>query len=114
MVEVIATEFRDLRDLLNASKTVSGTVVGYRYGEIRVYGGIAYIPISIGRGVWYVLYTKNFQPIDDDTEAIEFTFTNDIRKVSAERIGEDPKSIYFLVIRPIQDDVVKPLLDRVK
>ncbi len=114
MVEVIATEFKDLRDLLNASKTVSGTVVGYRYGEIRIYKNIGYIPISIGRGVWYVLFTKNIDPIDDDTEAIEFTFTNEIRKISAERIGEDPKSIYFLILRPLQDDIVKPLLERVK
>ena len=113
-MEVITTEFKDLKDLLNASKTVSGTVVGYRYGEIRVYKDIAYIPISIGRGVWYVLFTKNIQPIDDDTEAIEFTFNNEIRRISAERIGEDPKSIYFLIIRPLQDDIVKPLIERIK
>ncbi len=114
MVEIIATEFKDLKDLINASKTVSGTVVGYRYGEIRVYDKIAYIPINIGRGVWYILYTRNYYPIKEDTEAIEFTFNNEIMEVSADRFGDDPKSIYFLVIRPVEDDVIKPLINRLK
>jgi hypothetical protein len=112
MTEIISTEFKDLRDLLNASRTVSGTVVGYRYGEIRVFKNIAYIPISLGRGVWYVLFTRNVGPIKEDTDAIELTFNNEVREVNIKDFGEDPKSLYYLVIRPLNDDIIKKLLEK--
>jgi hypothetical protein len=111
MIEIISTEFKDLKDLINASKMVSGTVVGYRYGEIRIYRDVAYIPISLGRGVWYILYTRNLSPIKDDTEALEFTANSEIKDIPADKFGEDPKSLYYLVIRPVKDDVINPLIE---
>lgn len=114
MVEVVATEFKNLRDLINASRSVSGTVVGYKYGEIRMIRDIAYIPISLGRGIWYILYTRDTDPIKPDTEAIEFTMDYKVKEVAVEKFGADPKSLYYIIIRPINDDIIKPLLDRIR
>ena len=114
MIEIISTELRNLKDLINTSKTVSATVVGYRYGEIRVYKNIAYITISLGKGIWYIIFTKNIQPIKEDTEALEFTIGNEIKEISIDKFGQDPKSIYFLVIKPIKDDIITPLLKKIE
>lgn len=113
MVEIIATEFRDLKDLINASRSVSGIVVAYRYGEIRIYKGLAYIASSLGRNYWYILYTKNFN-ISPDTEVIEYTSSGEIREVSVADMGRDPKAIYYTVIKPIKDDVIETLLNKLK
>jgi hypothetical protein len=82
-----------------------GTVVAYRYGEIRVYKNIAYILTSLGRNNWYIIYTKNFG-LKQDVEAIEYTSNGDIREISIQDMGLDPKSIYYTILRPIKDDVV--------
>ena len=113
MIEIITTELRNLKDLINASKTVSATIVGYRYGEIRVYKDIAYVTISLGRGIWYIIFTRDIHPIKEDTEALEFTIANEIKEISMDKFGQDPKSLYFLVIKPINDDIINPLLKKV-
>ncbi len=113
-MEVISTEFKNLKDLINASKTISGTVVGYRYGEIRVYENIAYIVSSLSMGVWYVIFTRNTSPIKEDTEALEFTVSNEIKEINIEQFGQDPKSLYFLIIKPASDDIVNTLLKKIK
>ncbi|PCN51032.1 hypothetical protein B6U99_01470 [Candidatus Geothermarchaeota archaeon ex4572_27] len=113
MIEVYATELRDLKELICASRSVSSVVVAYRFGEIRIYGGIAYIVTSLGRNYWYVLYTRNFN-IKQDTEAIEFTPTGEINEVSPEEVGRDPKAVYYVVIRPVRDDVIEPVLRRIR
>jgi len=110
-MEVVATEFENLKDLINASRNVSGVVVAYRFGEIRVFKGIAYIVTSLGRNYWYVLYTRNFD-ISSEAEALEFTSSGEIREISLEDMGRDPKAIYFTVIRPIRDEIVEPILSK--
>ena len=112
MIEIVSTEFKDLRDLISASRSVSGVVIAYRCGEIRIYRGIAYIVTSLGRNHWYVMYTRNFK-ISDGAEAIEYTPTGDINEITLAEIGRDPKSIYFTVIRPVRDEIVEALLERV-
>lgn len=112
-MEIVTTELENLKDLIKASKNVSGTVVAYRFGEIRVYKGLAYIVTSLGRNHWYILYTKNFN-INPDSEAIEFTSTGEIREVSLEELGRDPKAIYFIIIRPIKDEIIEKITDKEK
>lgn len=114
MIEINSTELSNLKDLINVSKTISGTVVGYHYGEIRVYKNIAYIATSLGKGMWYIIFTKNIHPIKEDTEALEFTISNEIKEIPIDQFGQDPKSLYFLVIRPIHDDIVSSLLKKIK
>lgn len=113
MVELITTEFSTLKDMLNASKTMSGTVVAYRFGEIRVSNGIAYIPIIIGRNTWYLLYTKDIGLLSEDAEVIEMTIDNDIKKTTYTQLGENPRSIYFIVVRPLRDDLVELLIRKI-
>lgn len=106
------TEYGDLKNMLNASKTIIPTIVGYRYGEIRIYKGIAYIPLSLGRGSWYIIYTRDFKEIKDDVDAIEVTIDNQIRSSEISEMGSDPKSIYFIILRPIRDDIGEMILKR--
>ena len=113
MAELITTEFSTLKEMLNASKTMSGTVVAYRFGEIRVTKDIAYIPIIIGRNTWYLLYTRDIEMLTDDAEVIEVTINNDIKKTTYTQLGENPRSIYFIVIRPLKDDLAEMLLKKI-
>lgn len=113
MVELITTEFSTLKEMLNASKTMSGTVVAYRFGEIRIVKDIAYIPIIIGRNTWYLLYTRDTELLSEDTEVIEMTIDNDIRRTTYTQLGENPRSIYFIVVRPLKDDLVELLLEKI-
>ncbi len=114
MVEIIKTEFSSLKEMLNASKTMSGTVVAYRFGEIRLYNGIAYIPVIIGRNTWYLLFTRDTKPLSEDTEVIEVTMENEVRKTSYSKLGENPRSIYYIVIRPSKDDLGDMLIEKIK
>ncbi len=114
MVELITTEFSTLKEMLNASKTLSGTVVAYRFGEIRVAKGIAYIPIIIGRNTWYLLFTRDSEMITDDTEVIEVTIDNEVKKTKYTELGENPRSIYFIIVRPLKDDLVDMLLKKIE
>ena len=110
-MEVIKTEVKDLTDLIKASRNLVGTVVAYRYGEIRVYRDIAYILTSLGRNNWYLLYTKNFE-LRQDVDAIEYTSNGDIKEISIQNIGLDPKSIYYTILRPVKDDVIDYIADQ--
>jgi len=114
MVEVITTEFASLKDMLNASKTMSGTVVAYRFGEIRVINDIAYIPIIIGRNTWYLLFTRDTDMLTSDTEVLEVTIDNNIRRTSYSQLGENPRSIYYIIVRPLKDDLAEMLLKKVE
>lgn len=109
-MEVVKTEVKDLNDLIKASRNLIGTVVAYRYGEIRVYKDIAYILTSLGRNNWYLLYTKNFS-INSDVEAIEYMPNGNIREIPIENMGLDPKSIYYMILRPVKDDVIDSIID---
>lgn len=114
MVELITTEFASLKEMLNASKTMSGTVVAYRFGEIRLLDDIAYIPIIIGRNTWYLLFTRDIEMLTEDTEVLEVTIDNNIRKTSYSELGENPRSIYYIIVRPLKDDLAEMLLKKVK
>jgi|Deesub1362B_J571_1020462.scaffolds.fasta_scaffold00003_693 hypothetical protein len=104
-MEVAKTEVKDLLDLIKASRNLVGTVVAYRYGEIRIYKDIAYILSSLGRNNWYILYTKKVD-LAPDIEAIEYTSSGEIKEISIEEMGKDPKSIYYTILRPLKDDVI--------
>ena len=113
MVDIYITEYKDLKSLLNASKTIIPTIVGYRYGEIRIYKGIAYIPLSLGRGAWYIIYTRDFKEITDNMDAIEVTIDNQIKSADISDLGSDPKSIYFIILRPVLDDIGEMLIEKI-
>lgn len=110
-IRIIKSEFKNLKDLLNASKSVSATVIGYHYGEVRVYRNIAYIPIGLGRGYWYILYTRNISPIKENTEYLEFTDNGEIRCIGSEEFGLNAKSTYYIVLHPLKDDIAEELLN---
>ncbi|MEM0056978.1 MAG: hypothetical protein QXH96_00650 [Candidatus Geothermarchaeota archaeon] len=112
-IRIIKSEFKSLKDLLNASKTTSATVIGYHYGEVRVYRNIAYISIGLGRGYWYILYTKDISPIKEDTEYLEFTDNGEIRCITSEEFGLNAKSTYYIVLHPLKDDIADELLSMI-
>lgn len=112
-MEIITTEFKDIKDLIKASRNVSTTVIAYRFGEIRVYENIAYIVSSLGRNSWYILYTKNHD-IDEETELLEFTTDGELRKIAPNEMGRDTRAVYFTIIRPIKDDIIEPLIKKIK
>jgi len=112
-MEIVTTELKDLKDLIKASRNVSSTVFAYRLGEIRLYKGIAYVVTSLGRNSWYILYTKNHN-IDENTEFIEFTADEEIKKVNASEIGRDSRAIYFTILRPVKDEIIDSILKRIE
>lgn len=113
LLEIITTELKDIKDLIKASRNISSTVVAYRFGEIRVYRGLAYIVTSLGRNHWYVLYTKNHN-LDDKIEFIEFTVDEEIKTVSSTDVGRDSRAIYFAILRPIRDEIIEPLIEKLR